>query len=308
MKTKEHTVVFSDNTPSRLDLFLVSVFPERSRSSLQNLIKQGEVTVNQKPITKTGYKLETDDVITIHIPPPAPSDLIPEPIPLEIIYEDNNFLAINKQPGMVVHPSAGHDSGTLVHAVLAHAPNIEGVGGVQRPGIVHRLDKDTSGIILVAKNDRTHNFLQAQFKDRQVKKKYLALVDDHPPTTTGRIEAAIGRDAGNRQKMAIVTENKGRMAITEYRTVETFNEHTFLEIRILTGRTHQIRLHCAFVGCPVVGDRVYGRRSPSLPVTRQMLHAHQITIRIPGKEAPVSFTAPIPTDISDQLDYLREQR
>ena len=208
---------------------------------------------------------------------------------------------------MVVHPSAGHSEGTMVHAILAHCPDIQGVGGVKRPGVVHRLDRDTSGVIIMAKNDKTHRYLQGLFKTRAIKKTYLTLVDSIPATKTGRIEAAIGRDSGNRQKMAIVPEKKGKMAISEYKVLETFEEHALLQVKILTGRTHQIRLHMAFIECPVVGDQVYGHRNPTLPVGRQLLHAHKLEFIPPEGSENMVFTAPIPDDFKQALQTLNYQ-
>jgi 23S rRNA pseudouridine1911/1915/1917 synthase len=206
---------------------------------------------------------------------------------------------------MVVHPSAGHSSGTLVHAALAHAPEMEGIGGQQRPGVVHRLDKDTSGLILMAKNDRTHRWLQDQFRQRKVEKTYLTLVDGAPPTPTGRIEAPIGRDARERRKMAVVTLQKGRQAVSEYSTLESFPNHTLLEMYPITGRTHQIRLHLAFLGCPVAGDTVYGRRHSSIAVDRHFLHARRLRLRLRGDKGPRTFEAPLPAELTSVLEMLR---
>jgi 23S rRNA pseudouridine1911/1915/1917 synthase len=193
-----------------------------------------------------------------------------------------------------------------VHAALAHAPELEGIGGEHRPGVVHRLDKDTSGLILLAKNDQTHHRLQDQFRLRQVKKVYLALVDGLPPTPTGRVEAAIGRDPSHRKKMAIVSEEKGRAAATEYFTVETFPHHTLLEAHPLTGRTHQIRLHLAFLECPIVADTLYGHRHSSVPgLERHFLHAARLTILLPGEKQPRTFEAPLPDDLQAALLQLR---
>jgi 23S rRNA pseudouridine1911/1915/1917 synthase len=212
-----------------------------------------------------------------------------EIIPLDILFENDDLMVVNKPAGMVVHPAAGHDSGTLVHAVLGYAPGLEGVGGVERPGVVHRLDKDTSGLILLAKNDRSHRWLQDQFRTRKVDKSYMALVDGHPPTPTGRVEASIGRDPSHRKKMAIVSVSKGREAISEYKTLESFPNHTLLEFHPLTGRTHQIRLHCLFLGCPIVGDEIYGNRRRSLKIDRQFLHAIQLKIILPGEKESKVF-------------------
>jgi 23S rRNA pseudouridine1911/1915/1917 synthase len=297
--------IFQDHTPQRLDKFLVRCLPIYSRSRLQTLIKNGNVTVDEEIAHKTGLMLENGAKVTIILPSPEPSSLVAEPIPLDIIFENADLLVINKPAGMVVHPSAGHRAGTLVHAALAQAPEMEGVGGVQRPGVVHRLDKDTSGLILFAKNDRTHHWLQDQFKDRQVEKIYLALVDGGPPTPEGRVEAAIGRDTTQRKRMTVTSSRKGRQAVSEYRTLERFLEHTLLEVHPITGRTHQIRVHMTFLGCPIVGDQVYGRRKPSLPLDRHFLHAHKLTIVIPGEATPRTFQAPLPEELENILRLLR---
>jgi 23S rRNA pseudouridine1911/1915/1917 synthase len=291
-----------------LDLILVDQVEEYSRSRVQKWIRQGEVLVNDEVITKTGYALAGGEIVQVHIPEVSASNLTPEAIPLNVIFENQDLLVINKPAGMVVHPSAGHDSGTLVHAVLAHAPDLEGVGGERRPGVVHRLDKDTSGVILFAKNDSTHQFLQRQFKARSVEKSYLALVDHHPPTPSGRIEGAIGRDPKHRQKMAIVPDTRGKQAFSTYHTIETFQEHALLEVLPETGRTHQIRVHLAFLDCPVVGDKVYGHRNPSLPVDRHLLHANEMVISISAGAAPMSFKAPLPEDFVSALDRLRAKK
>jgi len=291
-------------TSQRLDHFLVSQFPDLSRSFLQNLVKKGNVSVDGNIIYKTGYKLDGEREISIILPPPETSNLIPEPIPIDILFENQDVLVINKPAGIVVHPSAGHRTGTLVHGLLAYMPDLEGIGGVKRPGIVHRLDKETSGVLIIAKNDAAHRFLQAQFKQRQVKKSYLALVDSRPPTPTGRVEASIGRDPSHRQRMAIVPEGKGRNAISEYKTLQSFTNHTLLQISIHTGRTHQIRLHMAFLNCPVVGDRIYGYKNPSLLVKRHMLHAQSLVINLPDGTDNACFEAPLPNDFQKVIERL----
>jgi 23S rRNA pseudouridine1911/1915/1917 synthase len=209
---------------------------------------------------------------------------------------------------MVVHPAAGHPSGTLVNAVLGYEPDIEGIGGEERPGVVHRLDKETSGLILLAKNERAHRWLQDQFRLRKVEKTYLALVDGKPPTPSGRVESHIGRDPSHRKRMAIVPESRGREAISEYKTVESFRDHTLLEFHPLTGRTHQIRLHCAFLGCPIVGDEVYGRKKFSVEIKRHFLHAYRLRIILPGEKEPRLFDAPLPTELEQVLASLRNHR
>ena len=299
------TFEYQENDPQRLDKFLVACLPEFSRSRLQHFIKQERVLIDDKPARKAGQMLEKGMALTIHIPATTPSELQPENIPLDIIFENNDLIVVNKPAGMVVHPAAGHATGTLVHAALAHAPEMEGVGGVQRPGIVHRLDKDTSGIILLAKNDHTHHFLQNQFRDRLVNKVYLALVDGHPPTANGRVEAAIGRDTTQRKRMTVTPAHKGRAAISDYRTLESFADHSLLEVHPLTGRTHQIRVHMAFLECPIVGDTVYGRRKPTLRLKRHFLHAYQITIQIPGEAEPRKFEAALPDELQKTLTALR---
>jgi 23S rRNA pseudouridine1911/1915/1917 synthase len=289
----------------RLDRYLVGCLPEFSRSRLQGLIADGFVDVNGVLARKSGQTLEGGDKIVVRIPPPVPSKLIGENIPLDILFENDDLMVINKPAGMVVHPAAGHDSGTLVHAVLGYDPEMEGIGGEERPGVVHRLDKDTSGLILLAKNDRAHHWLQEQFRLRKVDKGYLALVDGQPPTPTGRVEASIGRDPSHRKKMAVVSPSKGREAISEYKTLESFQNHTLLEFHPLTGRTHQIRLHCAFIGCPIVGDEIYGLRSATLKIPRQFLHAFRLKIVLPGEIKPKFFEAPLPDDLSIVLEQLR---
>lgn len=297
-------LIVEQGESQRLDKFLVTQLPEFSRSRLQNLIKTGCVDVNGITVTKNGHMVENASQIEVRLPPSRPATLIPEEIPLEIIFENQDLMAVNKPAGMVVHPAAGHQSGTLVHAALAHAGDIEGVGGIQRPGIVHRLDKDTSGLILLAKNDAAHQWLQEEFRARRVEKTYLALVDGAPPTERGRVEAAIGRDSVDRKRMAVVPPGRGRAATSEYATLSKYNQHTLLEVHPITGRTHQIRLHLAFLGCPVVGDRIYGRRHPSLMINRQFLHAARLKIRLPGSLDYVEFKAPLPYDLSEVLELL----
>lgn len=281
----------------RLDKFLVIEVPDYSRARLQNLIKDGHVLVANKVVVKPRYLLKGNDIVELHIPPVRSVNLIPEAIPLDIIFENDCVVVINKPAGLVVHPAVGHAKGTLIHAVLAHAPEIEGIGGELRPGLVHRLDKDTSGLIIVAKNERTQRFLQEQFNKRKVEKTYVALVDERPPTVRGRVEAPIGRDPRERKRMAVVSAAKGRQAVTDYRVMETFEKHSLLEVSPHTGRTHQIRVHLAFLGCPVAGDRVYGKRNPTLPLTRHFLHAFRLKLRLPGELEPRLFEAPLSEDL-----------
>ena len=291
----------------RLDKFLVEKLPDLSRSRIQGLIKDGHVKVGDQQVLKTGYIVEPADEVRVEIPAAIPSALIPEDIPLDIIFENDDLVIVNKPAGMVVHPGAGHFTGTLVHAALAAIPDLEGIGGEERPGIVHRLDKETSGLIMLAKNEKAHRWLQDQFKDRTVKKVYLALVDGKPPTPVGRIEAEIARDPSHRKKMAVVSEGRGRPAVTEYKTLEQFDRHTLIEAHPLTGRTHQIRLHLAFLGCPIVGDTIYGRKAQTIEMDRHFLHAAKISVRLPGEKEPRSFEAPLPDELQKVLDQLRGQ-
>jgi 23S rRNA pseudouridine1911/1915/1917 synthase len=287
----------------RLDRLLAEREPAISRTRWQQTIRQGGVTVDGNVIDKPSFVLAGGERVEAVVLRSQPTDLQPESIPLQIVYEDDNLLVVDKPAGMVVHPSAGHVTGTLVHAALAHAPGLEGVGGERRPGIVHRLDKGTSGLILLAKNDPTHAWLQSQFSRRLVDKEYLALVDGRPPTAQGLVDAPIGRDPSHRKRMAVVRD--GRPAETRYRTLELFPDHTLLEIHPKTGRTHQIRIHLAFLKCPVVADRVYGRRRPSLPLERPFLHAHRLTIALKEGEPSQTFVAPLPPDLELVLEEVR---
>ena len=298
-------LVFEKQEHERLDKYLTESLPEFSRSRIQGLIADGLVDVNGLAAKKAGQALESGSRLTVRIPPAVPADLVAEDIALDIVFENEDLIVVNKPAGMVVHPAAGHPSGTLVNAVLGYDPDIEGIGGEERPGVVHRLDKETSGLILLAKNERAHRWLQDQFRLRKVEKTYLALVDGKPPTPTGRVEASIGRDPKHRKRMAIVSEKKGREAISEYKTLENFKSHTLLEFHPLTGRTHQIRLHCAFLKCPIVGDGVYGRKNHSIEIKRHFLHAHRLKIVLPGEVKPRIFEAALPEDLEQILDRLR---
>jgi 23S rRNA pseudouridine1911/1915/1917 synthase len=289
----------------RLDKILAAEVADLSRTQAQRLVEEGLVTVEGKPVLKPAQRLERTAAFEVRLPPPAPTGHRPEDIPLDILFENDDLLIVNKPAGMVVHPAAGHLDGTLVNAVLGHDPDLEGVGDEARPGIVHRLDKDTSGLIVVAKNDFAHRALQRQFKDRAVEKVYLALLDGHPPSRTGRIEAAIGRDSRDRKRMAVVAPSQGRAAVTEYRVRESFAAHTLVEVDLLTGRTHQIRLHFAYLKCPIVGDTVYGRRTPSLPLKRQFLHAARLALTLPGSGERKVWEAPLPADLAQVLEALR---
>ncbi len=291
----------------RLDKYLVSCLPEFSRSRLQGLIRDNQVLVDGQVVTKTSHILNRGQKVVVTIPEPEPVGLIPEEIPLDVIFESDDLMIINKPAGMVVHPAPGHSSGTLVHAALGSFSDLQGIGGEIRPGIVHRLDKDTSGLIIIAKNDQSHRWLQDQFRLRKVEKVYIALVDGKPPTPYVRIEAAIARDPAHRKQMAVVSEGRGRPAVTEYKTLTQYPEHTLIEAHPFTGRTHQIRLHMAFLNCPIVGDLVYGHKKLSLEINRHFLHAARISIILPGDKEPSTFEAAMPPDLKAVLEYLSRQ-
>jgi len=304
----ERTVTLTaDDSAVRLDSFISAALPELTRSAAQRLILKGLVTINGRP-NKAAYRIRSGDVIVVRIPPPPPVEAQAEPIPLDIIYEDADLLVINKPAGMVVHPAAGHDSGTLVNAVLGHCPELHCIGDRLRPGIVHRLDKDTSGLIIVAKNEAARENLQRQFKSCSVSKVYVALVEGRLAPPQGLIDVPVGRDRRQRKRMAAMAD--GRPARTAYKAIEFFDApgpYTLVEVQPQTGRTHQIRVHLAWLGFPVVGDRVYGRRrvKHDLPLRRHFLHAWSLTFRLPSDGRQVTFTAPLPSDLVNVLKSLR---
>ncbi len=304
-----HTLPFTptNQTPrQRLDRFVTQgLGGTYSRARVQAWIREGRVTVDGRVVTKPGFWLERPAQVEVRVPPPKPATVTPEAIPLRVLFENADVLVVDKPAGMVVHPSPGHEHGTLVHAALAHAPDMAGVGGVLRPGLVHRLDKDTSGVIILAKNDRAHQFLQDQFRQRQVRKEYLGLVVGTPPAPRGRIDAPIERDPAHRQRMKVTTPGRGRAAVTDFEVLERFRGYTLVRFRPLTGRTHQIRVHAAFLGTPIAGDALYGRRRCPLPLTRHFLHAHRLTLTLPGETAPRTFEAPLPPDLQAVLQTLR---
>lgn len=306
MKTELLTLAVEGDHLPRLDKFLADAVSELSRARLQALIAEGKVKVDGLVALKPALKLEDGQQVEIEIPKIEPDGLASEDLSLEVIYIDESVIVLNKPAGMVVHPGAGNQAGTLVNGLLYRWPEIADVGETGRPGIVHRLDKETSGVLMVARNEAAYLWLVKQFKSRRTKKSYLALVDGHPPTPTGRIEAAVGRDERFRQKMAVTYAGKGRAGITEYHTVEAFTHHALLEVRPHTGRTHQIRVHLAYLGCPVTGDKVYGRRKPSLPIDRFFLHASKLQIVLPGETEPTEFVAPLPADLLRVLDTVRD--
>jgi 23S rRNA pseudouridine1911/1915/1917 synthase len=286
----------------RLDKVIPSHVQGLSRAVSQRLIKKGKVTVDGQ-LSKPSYRVQEGDQVVVCVPAEEPEEVLPEDIPLDIIYEDGSLLVVNKPAGMVVHPAHGHPGGTLVNAVLAHCPQIAEVGRADRAGVVHRLDKDTSGLILVAKDERTRAALQRQFKRRRVSKTYLALVEGSVQPREGIIEVPVGRDKRRRKRMAVV--RSGRPARTMYRAIEYFADHTLLEVRPHTGRTHQIRVHLAWLGYPIVGDGIYGRRRQPLLKGRHFLHASQLRFTHPATGAEVEFKAPLPPKLAAVLKRLR---
>ena len=297
MSTGLHFIV--DRPGIRLDRYVSGECGELSRSYARKLIDQGYVTVNGE-VVKASHKLDVGDGVSVTIPPPAPSPLAAEAIPLTIVYEDSDLLVVDKPAGLTVHPAPGHPSHTLVNAVLAYCPDIRAIDGSQRPGIVHRLDKDTSGLMLVAKNHAAHLNLSQQLSARSIVRRYKVLVRGRLSPERGAIEAPIGRDPRHRQRMAVVS--RGRQALTRYRVLSHLGEFTLLEATLETGRTHQIRVHLSAIGYPVVGDTVYGTRSPFLG--RQFVHAHCLRFQLPGTGEVVELSSELPPDLEGALRHV----
>ncbi len=289
----------AETAGERLDKYITQKESGLSRSFIQELVSSGHILVNNQS-AKPSLRLKTGDTITIEIPPETPSELKAENIPLEIIFQDKDLLLINKPPGLTVHPAPGHPDHTLVNGVLALEPEMEDFDDPLRPGIVHRLDKDTSGLLLVAKNRQALANLSAQFKERTIRKYYLALVKGELRPAEGFIEAPLGRDPQNRQKIAVVSD--GRHARTGYKVLRYIQGYSLLEVKLETGRTHQIRVHFAAIGHPVAGDAVYGQKESW--VKRQFLHAHRLSFALPSNGQVVEFTSPLPPDLEEALKIL----
>jgi 23S rRNA pseudouridine1911/1915/1917 synthase len=285
----------------RLDRFVANHLTDLSRGTVQSLIEAGHVLVDGQQ-RKAKFRVTPGQVVSVEMPPTAPDDILPDEIPLDIVYEDGDVIVVEKPPGLVTHPAPGHPRGTLANALVAHVPSIA-VGGTNRPGIVHRLDKDTSGLIVAAKSDRGRTALVSQWDDRSVEKTYLALVAGTIEENEATIDAPIGRDPKNRQRMAVV--RTGRSAVTHFRVLERFPYATLLEIALETGRTHQIRVHLAFIGHPILGDPVYGRERPEDPsLDRQFLHASELAFALPDGTMK-RFVSPLPADLQRVVDELR---
>ena len=301
----ERRVVLEVMDPGeRVDRYVAGQIEALSRTAVQRLIDDGHLTVNES-VPAAAQRLRLGDRVVVDLPEPQVTDLVPEMMPLDVIYEDSDLIVINKVAGVVVHPGAGHGSGTLVNALLAHCGDLTGIGGDLRPGIVHRLDRDTSGLIVAAKHDRALQGLQRQFKRRTVTKVYAALVVGNLAQTEGIIEAPIARDPRNRQRMAVVAA--GKPASTRWSVIRRYRDsaggrYTLTDIHLLTGRTHQIRVHMAWLGYPLVGDSLYGRRGG--PALRQFLHARELSFEHPISGIPCRFTAPLPADLEEVLSVL----
>ena len=285
---------------SRLDQYLAGQETGLTRSQLQRLIVEGQVLVNDGP-AKPSYKLKAGDRVTLSVLPPRPTGVVPQDIPVTVVYQDQDLVVIDKPAGLAVHPGPGHPDNTLVNALLAMCPDIQGIGGEIRPGIVHRLDKDTSGLMMVAKTHQAHNNLSEQIKARQVTKGYLALVEGVPAPAQGKVDAPVGRHPRRRTRMAVVVG--GKEARTSYKVRETFPGHSLLELYLETGRTHQIRVHMAHIGHPLVGDTTYGHRSPL--VSRHFLHAFHLAFRHPVNGEQLEFQTGLPDDLTPAIDALR---
>lgn len=294
----------TDDKGERLDVFLARQSPDLSRSRVQRLIADGLAQVAGRP-AKANHKVQPGETVVLAVPAPEPVAAMPEDIPLDIVYEDAEVVVVNKPRGMVVHPAAGNWRGTLVNALLARCDDLSGVGGAVRPGIVHRLDKDTSGVMVAAKTDRAHASLARQIKDRTAGRKYLALVHGSVKAEEGLIDAPIGRHRVDRKKMAVDAEH-GRDARTRFTVLERFAGYTLVACKLETGRTHQIRVHMAYIGHPVVGDPKYGPKTAPFAIAGQALHAAELTFRHPVSGAELVFTAPLPADMEKILATLRK--
>lgn len=290
----------------RLDVFLARMDGTLSRSRIQKLITDGSVTVDGKP-AKASLRLAAGATVAVELPEPEATDILPENIPLDILYEDEDVIVVNKARGMVVHPAAGVSRGTLVNALLAHCKDLSGINGALRPGIVHRLDKDTSGVMIAAKNDAAHRSLAEQIQEKTAKRVYWAILTGNIPEEEGVIHGAIGRNPKDRQKMAVVHEN-GKDATTNFRVLERFGAYTLVECRLMTGRTHQIRVHMAYIGHPVVGDPKYGAKKCPFSIEGQALHSKTLMFTHPRTGERMEFEAPLPEDMQMILDQLRRKK
>lgn len=299
---QERIIITENEAGMRADVALAA-FLEITRSNMQHLLEEGRAVKGGK-VLKSNYKVKLGDEIIVELPEPQPLDVQPENIPLDIIYEDEDVVVVNKARGMVVHPAAGNYTGTLVNALLYHCHNLSGINGVIRPGIVHRLDKDTSGIMICAKNDAAHLSLSEQIQNKTAQRTYLAVVRGNIKNDSGTIETQIARDKNDRKKMAVVTEG-GRQAITEYEVMERFGKYTIVKCRLKTGRTHQIRVHMEYLGYPLVGDPKYSPMKTPFSINGQALHSLTLSFMHPRTHEQMSFEAPLPEDMKKIVTRLR---
>ena len=296
--------ITAEENGTRIDSFLSEELEELSRSYVQKLIGDGLIQVNEKNV-KSNYKVKTGDKLLVQIPDATPVDILPEEMNLNIVYEDSDLLVVNKPVGLVVHPAHGHYSGTLVNGLLAHCSDLSGINGKMRPGIVHRIDKDTSGLLMIAKNDMAHQHLAAQLKEHSIRRAYYALVQGIISEPAGLVDAPIGRHETERKKMAVTLKNS-KEARTHYYVKERFAKQTFIECRLETGRTHQIRVHMAYLGHPLVGDPLYGTRKNNLDFPGQALHAYALGFIHPRTGEELYFEAPLPEHFQNVLKNLGE--
>ncbi|WP_138204430.1 RluA family pseudouridine synthase [Haloimpatiens lingqiaonensis] len=285
----------------RIDIFLAEALETKSRSYIQKLIKSGNATVNNEE-KKSNYKLKENDIVELKIPEPIELNIKPENISLDILYEDSDVIVVNKSQGMVVHPAPGVYSGTLVNALLYHCRDLSGINGITRPGIVHRIDKDTSGVLVVAKNDNSHNCLAAQLKEHSMNREYIALTEGVVKEDEGKVDAPIGRHATERIKMAVISG--GKEAITHFKVEKRYKNNTLIRCKLETGRTHQIRVHMAYIGHPLVGDPVYGYKKQKFKLQGQMLHAHKLGFIHPTTGQYIEFSTPIPDYFQNVIEKL----
>lgn len=293
-------ILEADESGKRLDAYLAEN-TELTRTRIQQLIKEENIKVNDKK-TKSSYKIETGDTIEVFIPEKKEIDLVPQNISINILYEDNDIAVINKKAGLVIHPSHGHESGTLVNAIMFHIKDLSGINGEIRPGIVHRLDKDTSGLVIIAKNDKAHNRLSEMFKNKEINKTYLAIVKGSLGRDKGSLETQMGRDPKDRKKMSVL-KTGGKTAITNYEVLDKNEKFSLVRVNIETGRTHQIRVHMKYLGYPILGDSVYGKESKS--VKRQMLHAYKLEFLHPVTGKEMIIKSEIPKDFSEVLEKIK---
>ncbi len=306
-----HYKITSEESGMRLDQYITKVKPDLTRSFIQKMIKGGSIFINNKKTTKTSYKVKNEDEITVIIPSIKEVGILSEDIPLDIIYEDSDIIVVNKKTGMVVHPTdhGAHVSGTLVNAILHYCKDsLSGIGGEKRPGIVHRLDKNTSGLIIVAKNDKAHNYVSKQIQDRTITKKYITLLKGHLKPTEGSIEAPLIKTHGEKD-MHVSGKKKAKFALTHYKVLDYINDYSLVEVQIITGRTHQIRVHFASINHPVCGDTMYGDKEMNeklnkIGLKRQFLHAAYLKFKLPKNDKEIELRADLPKDLAEVVKTL----